>query len=75
MQLMGGVDTMGLSRSRDSIIPSIQQTDAEVFEAHQHILNIVVSLDKELARMKELIDTSKGRIDSKSQWKGKSRTN
>ena len=35
------------------------------------VVGITTILRKELSKMKELIDASKGRFDSKSQWKGK----
>jgi hypothetical protein len=46
-------------------------TDLEMEDLQRKAENVVITLTKELAKMKDLIDTSRSRIDSKSQWKGK----
>jgi hypothetical protein len=38
---------------------------------HEKAAVITATLKNELGKMKELIDASKGRLDSKSQWKGR----
>ncbi|KAJ3411305.1 Oxysterol-binding protein- protein 3 [Chytridiales sp. JEL 0842] len=44
-------------------------TDAEMEDLQRKAENLLISLSKELAKMKDMIDTSRSRIDSKSQWK------
>ncbi|KAJ3213219.1 Katanin p60 ATPase-containing subunit A1 [Dinochytrium kinnereticum] len=61
-------------KPRDANGVSAAPSGTSTFEGDSETLqrtaeNIVVSLSRELAKMKDLIDTSRSRIDNKSQWK------
>nr|KAJ3418879.1 Oxysterol-binding protein- protein 3 [Polyrhizophydium stewartii] len=48
---------------------AVGQMDPELENVQAQVEAMVTTLKRELGRMKEIIDTSKGRIDSRSQWK------
>ncbi|KAI8927091.1 Oxysterol-binding protein-domain-containing protein [Entophlyctis helioformis] len=58
-----------ISNSAASQSNMLLPVDPELENVQMQVEQMVSTLKKELGRMKEVIDTSKGRIDSKSQWK------
>lgn len=64
-------DLLGDKNSfHESAIDSIGSLNNNLEHLHGKAAVITSTLKNELAKMKELIEASKGRLDSKSQWKG-----
>ncbi|KAJ3108239.1 hypothetical protein HDU97_001773 [Phlyctochytrium planicorne] len=43
--------------------------DGDIETLQRNAENLIITLNREIAKMKDLIDTSRSRIDNKSQWK------
>ena len=48
----------------------IHSMDSDIHDMNTHLMKVLESLTESIKKMKEIADSSKGRIDSKSSWKG-----
>ena len=65
-------DQLADRQSEDSDLMRLKNlsTGDSTDSIHKRVSGMTTSLKTELMKLKDLIDASKGRIDTKSQWKG-----